>query len=119
MTDTQARPFFTEALQCICRNALWQPLARHADFLGSARIMDGKCVGFLSRAHGILFHSTWIRTNGRIQEYRSIGCSEEPMLLDLLVTAIASAVIGWNLGNWLLPASWIAVVSLAAIKQVR
>jgi uncharacterized membrane protein AbrB (regulator of aidB expression) len=39
------------------------------------------------------------------------------MLLDLLVTALASVVIGWNLGNWLLPASWIAVVSLAAISK--
>jgi hypothetical protein len=42
------------------------------------------------------------------------------MLLDMMVTALASAVIGWNLGNWLLPASWIAVVSLAAvIKKVH
>ena len=39
------------------------------------------------------------------------------MLLDLLVTTLASAVIGWNLGNWLLPASWIAVVSLAVLSK--
>ena len=53
--------------------------------------------------------------HGHTQEYRPFGCSEELMLLDMLVTASASAVIGWNLGNWLLPVSWIAVLSLAAI----
>jgi uncharacterized membrane protein AbrB (regulator of aidB expression) len=40
---------------------------------------------------------------------------EEPMFLDMLVTILASAVIGWNLGSWLVPASWVASLWLAAI----
>jgi hypothetical protein len=81
--------------------------------------MDGKSVGFLSRAYETLPFNLDLDT-GRTQEYRLFGCSEELMLLDLLVIALASAVIGWNLGNWLLPAFWIAVVSLAAIiKKVQ
>jgi hypothetical protein len=36
------------------------------------------------------------------------------MVLDLLITALASAVIGWNLGTWLVPACWLAIVCVAA-----
>jgi hypothetical protein len=32
------------------------------------------------------------------------------MFLDLVVTILASAVIGWNLGSWLIPVSWLAVL---------
>jgi hypothetical protein len=39
------------------------------------------------------------------------------MFLDLLVTVLASAVIGWNVGSWLVPASWIAVVCFAALSM--
>ena len=37
------------------------------------------------------------------------------MFVDLLVTVIGSTIIGWNVGSWLLPASWLAVLYLAAI----
>jgi hypothetical protein len=36
------------------------------------------------------------------------------MRLDLLLTVLASAVIGWNLGSWLIPAAWLAVLCAAA-----
>ena len=36
------------------------------------------------------------------------------MRLDLLLTVLASTVIGWNLGSWLVPAAWIAVLCVAA-----
>jgi hypothetical protein len=39
------------------------------------------------------------------------------MFLDLLVTVLASVVIGWNVGSWLVPSSWIAVVCLAALSM--
>jgi hypothetical protein len=35
------------------------------------------------------------------------------MRLDLLLTFAASALIGWNLGSWLLPATWLAVLCAA------
>jgi len=47
-------------------------------------------------------------------------CWETRMFLDLLFTVLASAVIGWNVGSWLVPSSWLAVVFLAAvIKNTR
>jgi hypothetical protein len=36
------------------------------------------------------------------------------MRLDLLLTVLASTVIGWNLGSWLIPAVWLAVLCAAA-----
>jgi hypothetical protein len=36
------------------------------------------------------------------------------MRLDLLLTVLASAVIGWNLGSWVIPAVWLVVLSAAA-----
>jgi hypothetical protein len=36
------------------------------------------------------------------------------MRLDLLLTVLASAMIGWNLGSWLIPAAWLAVLGAAA-----
>ena len=41
------------------------------------------------------------------------------MFLDLVVTVLASAMIGWNLGSWLIPASWLAVLSaVVAVTRV-
>jgi hypothetical protein len=37
------------------------------------------------------------------------------VLLDLLLTIVASIVIGWNMGTWLVPAYWLVILSLAAI----
>jgi uncharacterized membrane protein AbrB (regulator of aidB expression) len=37
------------------------------------------------------------------------------MFLDMLITVSASAVIGWNFGSWVVPATWLATLSLAAI----
>ena len=39
---------------------------------------------------------------------------EASMRLDLLLTVLASSVIGWNLGSWLIPAAWLAVLCAAA-----
>src|SRR3974377_539108 len=39
---------------------------------------------------------------------------EASMRLDLLLTVLASAVIGWNLGSWLIPAVWLVVLSARA-----
>jgi uncharacterized protein (DUF58 family) len=36
------------------------------------------------------------------------------MRLDLLLTVLASAVIGWNLGSWLIPGLWLVILSAAA-----
>ena len=36
------------------------------------------------------------------------------MRLDLLLTLAASALIGVNLGSWLIPAAWLAVLCAAA-----
>jgi hypothetical protein len=41
------------------------------------------------------------------------------MLLDLLVTVLASIVIGWNIGSWVLPAFWLAAVCLALSQSRR
>jgi hypothetical protein len=38
---------------------------------------------------------------------------EASMRLDLLLTFAASALIGWNLGNWLIPAAWLVVLCAA------
>jgi hypothetical protein len=39
------------------------------------------------------------------------------MFLDLLVTVLASVLIGWCMGSWLVPAAWLAALSLAAISM--
>jgi hypothetical protein len=39
------------------------------------------------------------------------------MYPDLLVTVLASVVIGWNLGSWLIPGAWLAVLSLVAVVR--
>ena len=39
---------------------------------------------------------------------------EASMRLDLLLTVLASTVIGWNLGSWLIPVAWLAVLCAAA-----
>jgi uncharacterized membrane protein AbrB (regulator of aidB expression) len=39
---------------------------------------------------------------------------EASMRLDLLLTVLASAMIGWNLGSWLIPAAWLVVLGAAA-----
>jgi hypothetical protein len=45
------------------------------------------------------------------------------MFLELGVTILASAVIGWNFGIWLIPASWLAllfaVVALTSVPGAR
>ena len=45
------------------------------------------------------------------------------MRLDLLLTLAASALIGFNLGSWLIPAAWLAVLctatSLANLPRLR
>jgi len=41
------------------------------------------------------------------------------MFLDLMVTVLASAVIGWNLESWLVPASWLAVLCAAGALTLR
>jgi hypothetical protein len=50
---------------------------------------------------------------------RLLGCWEKRMFLDLVVTILASAVIGWNLGSWLIPVSWLAVLcAVVAVTSV-
>lgn len=42
------------------------------------------------------------------------------MFRDLAMVVLAIAVIGWNLGSWWIPASWIALVCVAvALANVR
>jgi hypothetical protein len=42
------------------------------------------------------------------------------MLRDLAMVVIAIAVIGWNLGSWWIPATWIALICVAvAFANVR
>ena len=43
---------------------------------------------------------------------------EASMRLDLLLTVLASAVIGWNLESWLIPATWLAVLGAAALASL-
>jgi hypothetical protein len=43
-----------------------------------------------------------------------VTAGDASMRLDLLLTVLASAVIGWNLGSWLIPAVWLVVLSAAA-----
>ena len=43
-----------------------------------------------------------------------VTAGDASMRLDLLLTVLASAVIGWNLGSWLIPAVWLAVLCAAA-----
>lgn len=48
------------------------------------------------------------------------GALEVPMFRDLAMVVLAIAVIGWNLGSWWIPASWIALVCVAVtLANVR
>jgi hypothetical protein len=37
------------------------------------------------------------------------------MFRDVLITVLASVVIGWNVGNWLVPACWLVILCLAVV----
>jgi hypothetical protein len=39
------------------------------------------------------------------------------MYADFLITVLASAVIGWNLGSWLIPGAWLSVLCLVAVVR--
>jgi hypothetical protein len=40
---------------------------------------------------------------------------EQDMLNDVAMVVVAIAVIGWGLGSWLIPVSWIALVGMAVL----
>jgi hypothetical protein len=39
------------------------------------------------------------------------------MFRDVLITVLASVVIGWNVGDWLVPACWLGTLCLAAVAM--
>lgn len=40
---------------------------------------------------------------------------EQDMSKDVAMVVVAIAVIGWGLGSWLIPVSWIALVGVAVL----
>jgi hypothetical protein len=38
------------------------------------------------------------------------------MLKDIAMVVVAIAVIGWGLGSWLIPLSWIGLVGVAVLR---